>query len=76
MSVMTRSLDGAWHITYDTEAKELLVVSDAGERFSINEFLALNKSTNAEMELEGLIVDLFPNTQEDMDAGGLNASVF
>jgi hypothetical protein len=68
MSVMTRSLDGAWHITYDSEAKELLVVGDAGERFSVNDFLSLNKSTGAEMELEGLIIDMFPNTQEDMNA--------
>ena len=33
MSVMNEPLDGAWHITYDSEAKELLVVGDAGERF-------------------------------------------
>ena len=51
MSVMTRSLDGAWRITYDSEAKELLIVGDAGERFSVNDFLSLNKGTGAEMEL-------------------------
>jgi hypothetical protein len=38
MSVMTRLLDGAWQITYDIDAKELLVVGDAGERFSVMNF--------------------------------------
>jgi hypothetical protein len=64
MSVMTRSLEGAWQITYDNEAKQLLIVGNSGERLSVNAFLALNEGTAAEMELEGLIVDMFSNTPE------------
>ena len=66
MSVMTRSLEGAWQITYDNEAKQLLIVGSSGERLSVNAFLALNEGTAAE-ELEGLIVDMFSNTPEDGD---------
>jgi len=51
MSVMTRSLEGAWQITYDNEAKQLLIVGSSGERLSVNAFLALNEGTAAE-ELE------------------------
>ena len=65
MSVMTRSLEGAWQITYDNEAKQLLIVGNSGERLSVNAFLTLNEGTAAEMELEGLIVDMFSNTREE-----------
>jgi len=60
MSVMTMLLDGAWQMSYDTNAKELLIVGDGGEHFSVREFLALKKGTGAEIELEGLIIDMFP----------------
>jgi hypothetical protein len=66
MSVMTRSLEGAWQITYDNEARQLLIVGSSGERLSVNAFLALNEGTAAE-ELEGLIVDMFSNTPEDVN---------
>jgi hypothetical protein len=67
MAVMTRSLEGAWLITYDVEARQLFVVGSSGKQFSINEFLALNRGTAAEVMLEGLIIDMFPNTPEDGD---------
>jgi hypothetical protein len=59
-------LEGAWQITYDNEAKQLLIVGSSGERLSVNAFLALNEGTAAE-ELEGLIVDMFSNTPEDIN---------
>ena len=60
MSVMNEPLEGPWHITYDDKAKQL-------ERFSINEFLSSKKDTEAGRRLEGLILDMFPNTAEDCD---------
>jgi hypothetical protein len=67
MAVLTRSLEGAWQITYDVEARQLFVVGNLGNRLSVNEFLALNEGTAAETTLEGLIIDMFLNTPEDDD---------
>ena len=45
MLVVTMSLDAAWQVTYDSDAKQLLIVGHAGERFSVNEFLSLTTGT-------------------------------
>ena len=43
------------------------MVGATGERFSVNEFLSSKKDTEAVRRLEGLILDMFPNTAEDCD---------
>ena len=59
MSLFTQTLDGEdWHLTYDTEAKELSVTS-GNTRLSPIEFLSLHSGTRAGGMLELLIVDMF-----------------
>jgi hypothetical protein len=65
MAVMTMPLDAAWEITYDSEGRELFIAGISGERFSVNELLSFTKGTNAGQRLEGLIVDIFPNTEKE-----------
>ena len=72
MSVIARSLDDAesWQIVYDTEARRFSVecASDGeAKQFSINDFLAQARGTRAQTMLEGLILDMFPNTSKDDD---------
>ena len=67
MAVLTRALEGVWQITYDVEARQLFVVGNFGIRLSVNEFLASNEGTAAETTLEGLIIDMFLNTEDDDD---------
>ena len=60
MSVFTQTLDGEdWHLTYDTEAKELSIRNTGNTRLSPNEFLSLHSGTRAGGMLELLIVDMF-----------------
>ena len=61
MSLFTQTLDGEdWHLTYDTEAKELSIRNTSGNtRLSPNEFLSLHSGTRAGGLLELLIIDMF-----------------
>jgi hypothetical protein len=71
MAVIARLLDKgeSWEIIYDTEIRRLLVGSGSeAKRFSINDFLAQERGPRAQLVLESLILDMFPNTPEDADS--------
>jgi len=72
MAIIARLLDKggeSWEIIYDTEIRQLLVGSGSeAKRFSINDFLAQERGPRAQLVLESLILDMFPNTPEDADS--------
>jgi hypothetical protein len=72
MAVIARLLDEggeSWEIIYDTEIRQLLVgCGSEAKRFSINDFLAQERGPRAQLVLESLILDMFPNTPEDADS--------
>jgi hypothetical protein len=65
MTVLTRSLTDGWQINYDTEAKLLFVSSSGGQELPIDDFLA--RESEARNEFELLIMDMFPNTANDVN---------
>jgi hypothetical protein len=70
MTVIARPLveGDPWQIVYNTNTRELFVQSNSHPRqLTINEFLASEPTTSAAMVLEGLIIDMFPNSDDDAD---------
>ena len=64
MTVFTRALTDRWQLNYDTEARQLFVSSGGQER-RMHEFLA--SDSEAQNELELLIMGMFPNDANDVD---------
>jgi hypothetical protein len=74
MAVLTRELSRAendedsWQIVYDTEVRQIFVerkFNKGMERFSINDFLSQSRGADMQRELEYLILDMFPNTEDN-----------
>jgi hypothetical protein len=63
MTVFTRALTDRWQLNYDTEARQLFVSSGGQER-RMHEFLA--SDSEAQNELELLIMDMFPSNDVDV----------
>jgi hypothetical protein len=65
MTVLTRSLTDGWQLNYDTKARLLFVSNSGGQELPIDDFLA--RESEAQNELELLIMDMFPNTANDVN---------
>jgi hypothetical protein len=65
MTILTRSLTEGWQLNYDTEARLIFVSSSGGQELPIDDFLA--RESEAQIELELLIMDMFPNNADDVN---------
>jgi hypothetical protein len=65
MTVLTRSLTDGWQLNYDIKARLLFVSNSGGQELPIDDFLARESEAQAELEL--LIMDMFPNTANDVN---------
>jgi hypothetical protein len=65
MTVLTRSLTDGWQLNYDTKARLLFVSTSDGQELPIDDVLA--SESEAQNELELLIMDMFPNIANDVN---------
>jgi hypothetical protein len=65
MTILTRPLTEGWQLNYDTEARLIFVSSSGGQELPIDDFLA--RESEARIELELLIMDMFPNNADDVN---------